>query len=108
MFLKEDNKDISQEFYNEVSLPYLKEMDDYLENNIIPVVVAHYIATGYRKSALYEDDYCIHITSGIDLFFNFTVKNKSKLKKRVKDILLNEYNLKLIKEKPLLFEDYKR
>jgi len=107
MFLKRNINDISDEEFESIVLPHNKLMDSYLEDKIIPMTISHYIATGFENSSLFENSFEIHINSALDLF-NFTIENKLKLKNEIKNILLQEYNLKVTKEAPLTLEKINR
>lgn len=105
MFRPEDGKDITAKQFREVLLPFLKTLDIFLENNVIPEFCAYYIATGYKTDSLWEDTYEIHVNSACD-FFNHDM-NKSDLKeirKKTKKILLDKYGLEIIRVNPLKFK----
>lgn len=107
MFLKNKISDISDEEFDNIVLPHIKLIDSYLEDKIIPMTVSYHIATGFNSSSLFENTFDIHINSALDVF-NFTIKDYSKLKCRIKHILLTEYNLKVTKETPLTIEKINR
>ena len=82
-------------------------MNSYLENKIIPMTISHYIATGSDTSTLFENTFDIHFSSALNLF-NFIIKDKTKLKNNIKNILLSKYDMKVANETPLSIEKINR
>ena len=54
MIRKTTNGDISDEEFNAILKPFLDNYDEYIENYIIPEVIAYYIANSYYRNAIYE------------------------------------------------------
>ena len=88
MFLKQDLNYISDEEFENIILPHVEIMDSYLEDNVIPITISHYIATGFDTSSLFENTFDIHVNSSLNMF-NHVLNNKYKLKNKIKEILLN-------------------
>jgi len=107
MFLEKRIDDITNEEFQNIILPHIEITNTYLEEKIIPMTVSHYISTGFENSSLFENTFDIHINSCIDVF-NYNPKDMVKLKNRIKDILLNEYNMKITNETPLIIEKTNR
>lgn len=103
MFLKHSKEDISDYEFEQIIEPHHKQFDKYFEEYIIPQAIAHYLATGYYCSNMYEESFSIHINSVLDEFFNYEVKDVKALKKKVKRILLIKYSLIVDDEDPLDF-----
>lgn len=107
MFLTRKMNDITDEEFEKIILPHVELMDSYSEDRIIPMAIAHYIATGFDTSALFENTFDIHINSALNMF-NHALNDKDKLKNRIKDILLQDYNMKVTNETPLSIEKINR
>ena len=105
MFLRKTDIDISDEEFDRIIEPHHKKVEEYLEEYIIPEMVAYYIATGYYDSSMYEERFQIHINSVLAELFNYEVKNKKQLKKQIKKLLKVKYGLEIEDEDPL---DFKR
>jgi len=82
-------------------------MESYLENKIIPMTISHYIATGFNTSSLFENTFDIHISSALNMF-NFRIKDNTKLKNNIKNLLLSKYHMKVVNETPLTIEKINR
>ena len=107
MFLKNKVSDISDEEFDNIVLPHIKLIDSYLEDKIIPMTVSYHIATGFNSSSLFENTFDIHISSALNMF-NFIIKDKTKLKNNIKNILLSKYHMKVVNETPLTIEKINR
>ena len=107
MFLKQNLKYISDEEFENIILPHVEIMDSYLEDKVIPMTISHYIATGFDTSSLFENTFDIHISSALNMF-NFIIKDKTKLKNNIKNILLSKYHMKVVNETPLTIEKINR
>lgn len=107
MFLTRKMTDITDEEFEKIIQPHVELMDSYLEDKIIPITIAHYITTGFDTSSLFENTFDIHVNSALNMF-NHALNDKDKLKNRIKDILLKEYNMKVTNETPLSIEKINR
>lgn len=52
MFLRKNERDISDEEFEEILLPHYKMVDDFMEGYVIPEVIAFYLASGYYGSCM--------------------------------------------------------
>ena len=89
MFLKQNLNDISDEEFENIILPHIEIMESYLENKIIPMT------------------FDIHISSALNMF-NFRIKDNTKLKNNIKNLLLSKYHMKVVNETPLTIEKINR
>ena len=92
MFLKDTDRDISDKEFEDIIEPHHKKVEEYLEEYIVPEVVAYYFATGYYDSTMYEEKFQIHINSIMAELFNYEVqkKKKKKTKAEYKKITKNQ------------------
>ena len=107
MFITRKMNDITDEEFERIIQPHVDLMDSYLENKIIPITIAYYITTGFDTSALFENTFDIHVNSALNMF-NHALNDKDKLKNKIKDILLKDYNMKVTNETPLSIEKINR
>ena len=101
MFIKNLNRDVTENEYKCKLKPHLIVMNGYMENYIIPEVVAFYLATGFYNSCVYDESFIVHINTVLAGFFNYEIKNAGKLMNSVKNLLLVKYGLKIVGDKPL-------
>lgn len=104
MFRVDDNSDISDEEYEKYFRPFINKVDNYIQEEIAPLVCAYTIATGYRLDTLYYDTFEKHLKDGL-ICFNQEITLNKNFKEKVKNILHNTYNLTIISEKPLKFKE---
>ena len=79
--------------------------DKEFENNyVIPDLVAFYLANAYSRHCLSECNLINHINSAIDVF---NVRcDIDKLIPSIKKILRIKYNLKIVKNNPMILKKY--
>lgn len=106
MFRFEDGKDIDEEEHATIVEPFFEVCTNHLEKKIVPDYICFFIATGYKRSALWQASLDIFIGSALGMF-NFEVKDYDSLKAKIIQILYNRYRLKVICEDPLDFEEVK-
>lgn len=94
-----DITDVDMELY---ILPHLSKFKNYLYEFVIPDLCAFWIASGYRSSALFEDDLEAHINDILTMFCDEYPLSDS-LKKSVIHILEVKHNLYVKSECPLKF-----
>ena len=87
-----------------IYLPFYNNVNNYLNNYVIPDVVAFYLANAYRRHCLSECNLINHINSAIDIF-NCRC-DISRLIPKVKEILKIKYNLVVKKTNPLRLKRY--
>lgn len=83
--------DITDKEFEEIYLPFYNNVNDYLNNYVIPDLVAFYLANGYSRHCLSECNLINHINSAIDVF-NCKC-DISRLIPKIKEILRIKYNL---------------
>ena len=94
------NGDISDEEFEKILKPFSDSYDEYLENYIMPEVIAYYIANSYYRNAMYEGSFLQHYNSAKDLI-NMFGENEEKVKAEVFKLLRVKYALSIINENPL-------
>ena len=98
------NKDITEKEYKKYYEPFYNNMDLYLNNYIVPDVVAFYIANSFYRHCLCDAKLDTHIISAAALFnHNFDVNN---IIPQIIDILKIKYNLVITKTNPLRLKRY--
>lgn len=96
--------DITDEEFERIYLPFYNNVNDYLNNYVIPDLVAFYLANGYSRHYLSECPLRYHINSAIDVFNCRCDMNK--LIPKVKEILKIKYNLVVKNTNPLRLKRY--
>ena len=96
--------DISDKEFEEIYLPFYNNINEYLNNYVIPDLVAFYLANGYSRYCLSDCPLRNHINSAIDVFNCRCDMNK--LISRVKEILKIKYNLMIKNTNPLSLKRY--
>lgn len=104
IFLKDTDRDVSDKELEDIIEPHHKKVEEYLEEYIVPEVVAYYFATGYYDSTMYEEKFQIHINSIMAELFNYEVQNKKQLKRNIRKLLKIKYGLEVEDEEPLDFK----
>ena len=97
-------QDITDKEFEEIYLPFYNNVNDYLNNYIIPDLVAFYLANGYSRHCLSDCLLRNHINSAIDVFNCRCDMNK--LIPKVKEILKIKYNLIVKSTNPLKLKRY--
>ncbi len=93
--------DITDKEFEKIYLPFYNNVNNYLNNYVIPDVVAFYLANAYSRHCLSECNLINHINSAIDVF-NCRC-DISRLIPKVKEILRIKYNLIIIiKDNPMI------
>ena len=94
-----DKKDITEEEFEEILLPFFNNYSEYIIKFLMPDAIAFYIANGYFRHCLSECSLINHINSAADVF-NVGCK-KEELLPVVEEILRVKYNLIISKTSPL-------
>jgi len=90
--------DITDKEFEKIYLPFYNNINDYLNNYVIPDLVAFYLANAYSRHCLSE------CNSAIDVF---NVRcDIDKLIPSIKKILRIKYNLKIVKNNPMILKKY--
>ena len=95
MIRKRNGKDITDEEFMNIILPFENVLEDYFIKNIVYEFVAFYLAKGYEMSALWECPLQHQINSAIETLSGIRIKDKfdnNKLDKILKD----KYSIKII------------
>ena len=96
--------DITDKEFEEIYLPFYNNVNDYLNDYVIPDLVAFYLANGYRRHCLSDCPLRNHINSAIDIF---NVRcDINKLIPEIEKILNIKYNLKIVTINPLKLETF--
>lgn len=96
--------DITDKEFEKIYLPFYNNINDYLNNYVIPDLVAFYLANAYSRHCLSECNLINHINSAIDVF---NVRcDIDKLIPSIKKILRIKYNLKIVKNNPMTLKKY--
>ncbi len=92
------------EEFERIYLPVCINYDNYLKEFVIPDVVACYIANNFYKKVLSKAPLYNHINSAIDIF---NVRcDIDKLIPSIKKILRIKYNLRIVKDNPLILKKF--
>ena len=92
------------EEFERIYLPVCINYDNYLKEFVIPDVVAFYIANNFYKKVLSKAPLYNHINSAIDIF---NVRcDIDKLIPSIKKILRIKYNLRIVKDNPLILKKF--
>ena len=60
--------DITDKEFEKIYLPFYNNINDYLNNYVIPDLVAFYLANGYSRNCLSDCPLINHINSALDIF----------------------------------------
>lgn len=92
------------EEFERIYLPVCINYDNYLKEFVISDVVAFYIADNFYKKVLSKAPLYNHINSAIDIF---NVRcDIDKLIPSIKKILKIKYNLRIVKDNPLILKKF--
>lgn len=103
MLRKCTDEDISDEEYENVIDSFYDNYDSYLEEYVIPEVIAFYIASSFYRNAMWEATFKQHFNSAFDTF-NLMCRNYKKMKVEVVKLLRLKYSLEIINDDPLDFK----
>ena len=94
MIRKRNGKDITDEEFLNIFLPFDNVLEEYFIKNIVYEFVAFYLAKGYEMSSLWECPLQHQINSAIETLAGIRIKDKfdNKLHKILKD----KYSIKII------------
>ena len=103
MLRKCTDEDISDEECEKVIDPFYDNYDSYLEEYVVPEVIAFYIASSFYRNAMWEATFKKQFNSAFDTF-NLSCKNYKKMKTEVIKLLRLKYSLEIISEETLDFK----
>ena len=95
MIRKRNRKDITDEEFLNIIVPFENVLEEYFINNIIYEFVAFYLSKGYEMSSLWECPLQHQINSAIETLAGIRIKNKFNNNKLHK-ILKDKYSIKII------------
>ena len=96
--------DITDKEFEKIYLPFYNNVNDYLNNYVIPDLVVFYLANAYSRHSLSECNLINHINSSVDIF-NCRC-DIIRLIPKVKEILKIKYNLIIVKNNPMVLKKY--
>ena len=86
--------------------PFGDSYNEFLENYIMPEVIAYYIANSFYRDAMWESSFKQHYNSAADII-NFFDEDYEKVKLEVIKLLRIKYALEVTKENPLELKQIK-
>lgn len=95
MIRKRNGKDITDEEFLNIILPFENVLEEYFINNILYEFLAFYLAKGYEMSALWECPMQHQINSAIETLAGIRIKDKFDIN-RLNKILKEKYSIKII------------
>lgn len=104
MLRKCTDEDISDEECEKIIDPFYDNYHTFVEEYVMPEVIAYYLANSFYRNAMWEATFLQHFNSASDMF-NLVSKNYKKTKTEVIKLLRLKYALEIISEEPL---DFKR
>lgn len=104
MLRKCTDEDISDEECEKIIDPFYDNYHTFVEEYVMPEVIAYYLANSFYRNAMWEATFLQHFNSASDMF-NLVSKNYKKTKVEVIKLLRLKYALEIISEDPL---DFKR
>ena len=104
MLRKCTDEDISDEECKKIIDPFYDNCHTFVEEYVMPEVIAYYLANSFYRNAMLEATFLQHFNSASDMF-NLVSKNYKKTKAEVIKLLRLKYALEIISEDPL---DFKR
>ena len=100
MLRKSTDKASSDEECEKVINPFYDNYHWYVEEYVMPEVIAFYIASSFYRNAMWEATFLQHYNSASDMF-NLLNENYEKTKAEVIKLLRIKYSLEIISEDPL-------
>lgn len=104
MLRKCTDEDISDEECKNVIDPFYDNYDIYLEEYVVPEVIAFYIASSFIKNAMWEATFYQHYNSAKDTFNVSDDEDYDSIKAEVIKLLRMKYSLEIICENQLDFK----
>lgn len=91
---------ISNEELETIINPFYDNYHNYVEEYVMPEVIAFYIASSFYRNAMWEATFLQHYNSTSDMF-NLYDEDYEKTKTEVIKLLRIKYSLEIISEDPL-------
>ncbi len=99
----EDISESDEECKNVID-PFYDNYDIYLEEYVVPEVIAFYIASSFYRNAMWEATFKQHFNSAKDTFNVSDDEDYDSIKAKVIKLLRMKYSLEIICENPLDFK----
>lgn len=106
MFRKTVNGDITDEDFKKILIPFNDNYDEFLEDYIMPEVIAFYIANSFYRDAMCKGSFKQHYNSAADIINHFD-EDYEKVKVDFINLLKIKYALEIISEDPLILKTTK-
>lgn len=106
MFRKTVNDDITDEDFKKILIPFNDNYDEFLENYIMPEVIAFYIANSFYRNAMWKGSFKQHYNSSADVI-NYFDEDYEKVKADAISLLKIKYALEIISEDSLILKTTK-
>ena len=103
MLRKCTDEDISDEECEKIIDPFYDNYHTFVEEYVMPEVIAYYLANSFYRNAMWEATFLQHFNSASDMF-NLVSKNYKKTKTEAIKLLRLKYALEIISEDPLDFK----
>ena len=100
MLRKCTDEDISDEEYEKIIDPFYDNYHTFVEEYVMPEVIAYYLANSFYRNTMWEATFLQHFNSASDMF-NLYDENYEKTKAEVIKLLKIKYSLEVISEDPL-------
>lgn len=99
--------DISDEDFEKISKPFIEDIHQYVRENFIFEYLAYYIATGYRKDALWAGKLSGLFNGAIDELCGLQFGTNEDIE-GLRTILKDKYNLHLTSDIDLEIEEIQK
>ena len=100
--IRTDMNDISDDEFDEIVLPCIEKLHDYVVNNFLNEYVATHMAVYFNGDAMWSQTLHQQLNSAVEDFSQFTEKDCDI--EQIKKILKEKYKLKITNESPLAIE----
>ena len=100
MLRKCTDEDISDEECEKIIDPFYDNYHTFVEEYVMPEVIAYYLANSFYRNAMWEATFLQHFNSASDMF-NLYDEDYEKTKAEVIKLLRIKYSLEIISEDPL-------
>ena len=104
MLRKSTDEDISNEELETIINPFYDNYHNYVEEYVMPEVIAFYIASSFYRNAMWEATFYQHYNSAKDTFIVGDDEDYEGIKAEVIKLLRMKYSLEIISEDPLDFK----
>lgn len=95
MIRKRNFKDITNEEFENIILPFDDVLEEYFINNIVYKFVAYYFSKGYEMNALWECLLKNQLNTALEILSGTIVNDKFDYNK-LNQILKDKYSLKIV------------